>query len=130
MSLDLFNQIVDGSVTTVSENDLLDVTYIGKCAFYCCTALTVITIPSSVTSIGTLIFANPNGAMNITDAYFLQASGMEVTLPTAGSGSGMFYVKTARTMNVHTDNETIKNYGWATDNITPTFYHLDGTPWE
>ena len=60
---------------------------------------------------------------------FEQPSGMEITLPKAGSTEGMFYSKTARPMDVYTDNETIKNYAWASDNITATFYHLDGTTW-
>lgn len=93
------------------------------------TSLTSVTIPNNVNIIGPSAFANSSGAMNITNAYFRQPSGMAVTLPTAGSSKGMFYVKTARNMNVYTDNETIKNYDWATDNITATFYHLDGTAW-
>jgi len=60
---------------------------------------------------------------------FKTPSGVAMTLPTAGNGSGMFYNKTAKTMTIYTDNETIKNYNWSADNVTPTFYHLDGTAW-
>ena len=102
---------------------------IGESCFTNDQALTSITIPSSVENIGKLAFSYSGGAMKIADAYFNQPSGMTVNLPTAGSGSGMFYVKTARSMNIYTDNETIKNYAWSSDNITPTFYHLDGTAW-
>lgn len=102
---------------------------IGESCFTNTQALKSITIPSSVENIGALAFSFSGGAMKIADAYFNQPSGMMVNLPTAGSDSGMFYVKTARNMNVYTDNETIKNYDYASDNITPTFYHLDGTAW-
>lgn len=42
---------------------------------------------------------------------------------------GFAYYKTAYTVNIYTDNEDIKNYNWSGDNITPTFYHLDGSAW-
>lgn len=152
MAKSLFEQIVDKSVTFINKEDLEGITQIGNNAFTECTSLTSIIIPdstklicnasfsqctslttvtvgNSVSSIERLSFANVGGAMSISNVYFRQPSGMTISLPTAGSIDGMFYVKTARNMNVHTDNETIKNYAWASDNITPTFYHLDGTPW-
>ena len=40
-----------------------------------------------------------------------------------------FYYKSARTTNIYTDNQSVKDYDWSKQNITPTFYHLDGTAW-
>lgn len=54
---------------------------------------------------------------------------VQVEMPQAGNGTGVTYYKTAREFTIYTDNPTIKNYDWATDNVTPTFYHLDGTAW-
>lgn len=62
--------------------------------------------------------------------YFLNPAGMTVHLPNAGDGSGLMYSKNAKAITIYTDNETIKNYDWATDNITATIYHLDGSAWE
>lgn len=129
MAKSLFEKIVDRSITVLTEEDLKSVTSIGDLCFYLCTSLTSVTIPKNVYYIGRLSFANPNGSMAITDVYFNQPSGMDVTLPTAGSSDGIFRVKTARAMNIYTDNETIKNYAWSSDNITATLYHLDGTAW-
>lgn len=63
------------------------------------------------------------------DLIFNQPLGMEVFLPEAGDGTGLSYSKNAVERNIYTDNETIKNYNWAGDNITATLYHLDGTLW-
>ena len=38
--------------------------------------------------------------------------------------------KNAVTLTIYTDCEAVKNYDWATQNYTVTFYHLDGTLWE
>lgn len=90
--------------------------------------LTTITIPATVREIKGMIKYS-NGDSRITTSRFLQPAGMSVTLPTAGSSTGMFYYKSSYNMTVYTDNETIKNYNWSADNVTPTFYHLDGTSW-
>lgn len=102
---------------------------IGSSAFSQCSALTELNIPSSVNKIESNAFSYNNGSMKISSVTFNQPFGMEVELPEAGSGTGMFYVKTARSMTIYTDNETIKNYNWSTDNITATLYHLDGSSW-
>ena len=56
---------------------------------------------------------------------FLTPKGVKVTM-----GEGCAYYKSAVTTTIYTDNDDIKNYNWAGDNVTPTFYHLDGTLWE
>ena len=129
------------------------VTSIGNSAFYSCSALTTVTIPNSVISIGDSAFTGCMGLTEITipssvkkignkvftssgitalalsTIRFEQPSGMVVSLPTAGSESGMLYFKNARAITVYTDNETIKNYDWAADNVTATILHLDGSAW-
>lgn len=55
---------------------------------------------------------------------FLTPSGVDVTMPDGFTSS-----KSARQLTIYTDNETIKNYNWVGANLTPTFYHLDGTAW-
>jgi hypothetical protein len=46
------------------------------------------------------------------------------------SNYGPFYYKTARALNIYTDNDYIKNHDWSKhENITATLYHLDGTAW-
>ena len=92
-------------------------------------ALTDFECPAGVKKIGNLAFANETGAMAITSIKFNQPASLEVSLPEAGSGTGMFYVKTARSMTIYTDNETIKNYDYDSDNITATILHLDGSTW-
>lgn len=89
--------------------------------------LTSIVIPSTVSYIGNCLFGNSLGLNSIilTTITFKQPNGMEITL-----GSDLFKTKTAQALTVYTDNETIKNYDYVADNVTPTFYHLDGTLWE
>ena len=125
LSDDMFSSNQQLTNVTIPDN----VISIGDGVFWNCSGIKSVIISKNVKSIGNYSFGMSTGKMNITDAYFEQPSGMTVTLPTAGSGTGMFYVKTARNMNVYTDNETIKNYDWASDNITATLYHLDGTAW-
>jgi hypothetical protein len=99
-------------------------------AFASCSSIKELHIPSKVSMIGKLAFARTSGSMGFTDIYFHRPSGSSIDLPTAGSSTGMFYVKTAINVNIYTDNTTVKNYDWASDNVTATFYHLDGTLWE
>lgn len=47
----LFTQLVDGSLSTVTESDLLETTAIGRSAFQNRQKLTTITIPNNVTSL-------------------------------------------------------------------------------
>lgn len=114
-----------GALTTLTLPSSL--TKIDAYAFSDCTALPSITIPSSVTNIGNMAFQNTN---SITEIRFLTPAGASISLPTAGSSNGMFYRKTAKSgVTVYTDNATVKNYGWSSDNLTCSFKHLDGTDW-
>ena len=89
--------------------------------------LTSLTIPSSVSTIrGALKVTNAN---TLTTIRFEQPANMSVSLPTAGSVNGMCYYKSSYNVTIYTDNATIKNYAWSTDNVTATFKHLDGTSW-
>lgn len=88
--------------------------------------LGLLTIPKHIKKIGERAFS----MSSIPSIKFLHDPEAHIFLPTAGSETGMFYDKSARNITIYTDNEMIKNYDWATDNITPTFYHLDGTVWE
>lgn len=84
-------QIVDKSVTSVSEEDLKGITTIGNYAFYYCGRLTSITIPDSVTSIGNSAFQNcsnltsvtiGNGVTSISNYAFSYCTGLtSITIP-------------------------------------------------
>ena len=125
---DMFRAIIDRSITEVTIPS--SITTIGSGAFGGCTQLTEITIPSEINTIQSLAFSDQTSTISFTSMVFKQPSGATVSLPSAGSTSGMVYSKVAKEVNIYTDNETIKNYAWATDNVTATFYHLDGSAWE
>lgn len=59
-------QLVDKSVTSVSEEDLKGITTIGDYAFYGCSSLTSVMISNSVTIIGGEVFARCRSLMSIT----------------------------------------------------------------
>ena len=71
-----FPSLVDKSITTVTADDLEDITIIGDYTFYRCSSLTSITIPENITDIGysafygstALIELNFN-ATNMNDLY-------------------------------------------------------------
>lgn len=146
---DIFRSIVDRSITQIAITTTTK--HIGKNAFAYCSSLTNVVIPDSVTSIEEMAFYNCGQLTDITigssvatigysafiqtsptsrTIIFRQPSGMEITLPSAGSSSGLFYNKTSYAITIYTDNEIIKNYDYSADNVTPTFYHLDGSAWE
>ena len=96
-----------GSITipesVVYNGTTCSVTSVGNCAFYGCSGLTSITIPSSVTSIGRSAFHNcssltsidiPNSVTSIGDYAFAYCSGLtSVTIGNSVSsiGYGAFY---------------------------------------
>lgn len=86
----------------------------------------LITVPQSVKVIEKNAFAYGG----LTKIKFLHNIYDTINFPTAGSVTGAFYSKNAYNLTIYTDNLMVKNYDWTTDNVTPTFYHLDGTLWE
>lgn len=94
-----------------------------------CTGLTELIIPASVKEIREVAFGNAIGEMNLTKVTFNHSPDSVISLPTPGS-NGMFKVKTARNMDIYTDNKIIALYDYSADNITPTIYKLDGTLWD
>lgn len=86
----------------------------------------VLTIPNHIKYIGKVAF----GGVSWESLTFEHSNTDDIVLPEAGDGSGMLYGKNARTTTIYTDNETIKNYDYAADNITATILHLDGSAWE
>ena len=81
----LFAQLVDKSVTSVSEEDLKGIPYINTYAFYHCSSMTSITIPNNVTSIGNSAFEGcssltsitiPNSVTSIGKSAFAYCSGL------------------------------------------------------
>ena len=98
---------------------------IKKGAFYGVSSLTSVTIPASVTEIKPLAFCS---CSNLATIRFEHSASDSITLYTGTSGS--FYGgKNARAVSIYTDNDYIKSLDWSSQNITPTFYHLDGTAW-
>ena len=91
-------QLVDKSVTSVSEEDLNGITKIGNYAFYNCSGLTSITIPSTVTVIGNDAFRTctkltsvtiPNGVTSIREYAFYGCSKLtSVTIPNSVTSIG------------------------------------------
>ena len=61
-----FTQLVDGTISEVTAEDLKGVTSIRNYAFEGCSGLTSITIPDSVTSIGNYAFNSCSGLTSVT----------------------------------------------------------------
>lgn len=59
-------QLVDGSLTTITAEDLAGVTKIRDYAFWNCFSLTSITLPDSIISIGSGAFSNCSALTRIT----------------------------------------------------------------
>lgn len=97
---------------------------IGGYLLYRHTNLATLTVGSSVRYIGKYLF----DSSSTTTVVFRQPAGMYVELPPAGENTGLAYNKSSRNVSIYTDNECIRNYDWATDNVTATFYSLSEAP--
>lgn len=122
-SLRLYGDTADTNFTSAVIPDTVEI--VQTSVFGGQSGLTQITIGSGVKKMtGTL---TPHD--KIKNLIFRQPAGMIVELPTAGTdGSGLGYYKDAYSMNIYTDNECIRNYDWAKDNVTATFYPLSEAP--
>lgn len=92
-------------------------------------SLTKITVGASVRYIG----SNLTPGTQTTTLIFRQPAGMYIELPIPGDSlekpcPGMAYNKSSRNVSIYTDNEYIRNYDWATDGVTATFYPLSQAP--
>lgn len=123
----LLIETIQNTITKLTSQDLKGCKKVANYVFYKCADLTNIELPSTILSLGKLCFGDTSSLASIK---FLHSASDNITFPTAGSSEGAFYNKSARAINIYTDNETIKNYAWSTDGVTATFYHLDGTAWE
>lgn len=112
------NLIIDSNLKSITTN-----------AFNSCTfKMDVLKLPKTIS-----YFDYTSVPYNFTDGSirFEHTNSDSVEFALNTNNQGPFYYKTARTLNIYTDNDYIKNHDWATnENITPTFYHLDGTAWQ
>lgn len=118
-----YGDTVDSNFTSVVIPDTIEM--VQRSIFSGQTALTQITVGSNVNRFtGTL-----TPGTNIKNLIFRQPAGMVIELPEAGEeGYGLGYNKDSYSINIYTDNEYIKNYDWAADNVTATFYPLSEAP--
>lgn len=113
----LYGSTVDANFTHAIVPDTIEMTQ--GIVFYGHKNLTQITIGSNVHTM-TSEFHDPANTTSLTSVIFRQPAGMVVNLPE----SGLFDTKSSCSLNIYTDNEYIRNYDWAGDNITATFYPL------
>ena len=78
-----------------------------------CTALTKLTIPSSLKVFGRNFAAN---CTSLTTIEFLHDAGTVLTFPTAGTTYGAFYVPSYLETNIVGTNASAQGYAWSTDN--------------
>lgn len=91
-------QLVDGTLTTVTAEDLAGATQVRSFAFQNCSSLTSINIPNSATSIGSNAFANcfalisiniPDGITSINSATFYFCESLtQITIPNSVTSIG------------------------------------------
>ena len=80
-------QLIDGSVSELTAEDLKGATSIRKYAFYYCDSLTSVTIPNSVTSIGNGAFNNCNKLKSVTMLSTTPPTISSLTFPSNFSGT-------------------------------------------
>lgn len=113
----IFKPKIPEYIKTIPKSSFEGVTYKGNYA---------LEIPKSIKKIEGFAFAYSE----LNEFIFKQDAYQLIILPIAGNATGMFYTKNAKNIKIYTDNIAIKNYDYKSDNVTPTFYHLDGTLWE
>lgn len=86
------------------------------------TQLNNVTIGENVSTIGNRAFYGCTGLKTMT---FKQPSGMTISF----GSEWLEMSKTAVSMTIYTDNENVKNCNYTDFNVTPKFYHLDGSAW-
>lgn len=120
----LVAQLVDKSVTSVSEEDLKGITTIGSYAFYYCDRLTSIIIPSSVTSIGDYAFSYcysltnatiPNSVTRInTYAFYSCRSLTSITIPDGVTLIGWYTFQDCSNLTNVTISDSVTTIGGKT----------------
>ena len=53
---------------------------------------------------------------------------MYIELPKAGEDTGIYGGKSSTSIDIYTDNEMLKAYDWAKDNVTATIHSLSEAP--
>lgn len=81
-----------------------------------------ITFPANIVKFGQKCFTG----ITAGNLRFLQPAGTTLDIATDAFGASKSY---AGVLNIYTENEAILNYDWSANYVTPTFYHLDGTPY-
>lgn len=87
-------------------------------------SLKQITVGSSVRKIGYKLCPGSN----ITTLIFRQPKDMYIKLPKAGEDTGIYGGKNSASIDIYTDNEMLKAYDWAKDNVTATIHPLSEAP--
>lgn len=82
-----FTQLVDGTISEVTAEDLKDVTSIREGGFERCYSLTSVTIPDNVTSIGNGAFNNCNKLKSVTMLSTTPPTIASLTFPSNFSGT-------------------------------------------
>lgn len=121
----LSGSTVDTLKTTFKKMYVKNLTKIGQNAVYS-QKIEYLEIDKSITSLSALAF----NSCTFTEIKFKHSNSDNIEFLLDSSNYGPFHSKTAIAVNIYTDNNYIKNHDWVTnENITPTFYHLDGTAW-
>lgn len=124
------NTVIPSTVKSIGENSFMGcyglssitipngIERISKQAFSECSTLNNVVVPSSVTGVYDWAFEKCDSLTNIT---FNHTASDSLTFASAGTLSGVFYTKTARSMTVnYYGNSTVANYSYSSDNITAT----------